>query len=370
MPDRPGVMSGPRLECQPEEVRGREQDSTRSHCGSQRLSSSFSLGRCLLISDEAAVSGRGNRDSLHVANSVRTRTCLSAQWKGALAKGVSSKSSQRGQRGLAMYAYVINLARSTDRQAHITAELERAEMDFEIVPAVDGRTLDLSDSTLVDPSLVSRCQFPAGAAGCALSHFRIYQKILEDSRDRALVLEDDVLLPADLSDLGDVIADHLTGAEVALLNYASFPPGPLRMSLKGSVDLPSSRLLALPIDARQLVNAGAYVITREACARMIEHLLPIRATADDWRFYYEEGFLDRVRCVLPRPVPKSPNFESTIGFYSLGSGVRARLVGPFVRYKIPFLHQAILYRRRRIMRHWDRAEVVDIPFIEKPSRLG
>jgi len=269
-----------------------------------------------------------------------------------------------------MHAYVINLARSPDRRAHIVAELQRTGLDYEIIPAVDGRTLDLNNSAVVDPSLASRCPFPAGAAGCALSHFHIYQKMLEDDRDRALILEDDVSLPADLSDLADDVAGHLTGAEVALLNYGSYPPGPLRISPEGSVDLSSSRRLALPIDVRQLVNAGAYVITRQACARIIEHVLPIRATADDWRFFYEEGFLDRVRCVLPQPVTKSPNFESTIGLYSLGNGVKARLVGPFVRRKIPLLHQVILHRRQRIMRHWDRAEVVDMPFIEKPSRLG
>jgi glycosyl transferase, family 25 len=269
-----------------------------------------------------------------------------------------------------MHAYVINLARSPDRRAHIVAELQRTGLDYEIVPAVDGRTLDLNDPTLIDPSLVSRCPFPAGAAGCALSHFNVFQKIMEDGRENALILEDDVRLPADLSDLADELAGYMTGAEVALLNYASYPPGPLRISSESSVDLTSSRRLSLPIDARQLVNAGAYVITRQACARMLENVLPIRATADDWRFFYETGVLDRVRCVLPQPVAKSPNFESTIGLYSLGNGLKARMLGPLVRKKIPLVHQAILYRRRRIIRGWDRAEVVDLPFIEKPSRLG
>ena len=185
-----------------------------------------------------------------------------------------------------MHVYVINLARSVDRRAHITVECQSAGLDFEIIPAVDGRTLDLSDSTLIDPSLTSGWPFPAGTAGCVLSHLHIYQKIIEDGRDRALVLEDDVILPADLSDLAEDVAGHLTGAEVALFDYSCYPPGPLRMSLDGSVELPSSRLLALPIDAGQLANSGAYVITRQACERMIEHLLPIRATSDGWQFYY------------------------------------------------------------------------------------
>jgi glycosyl transferase, family 25 len=270
-----------------------------------------------------------------------------------------------------MHAYVINLARSPERRAHITAELQRTGLNYEFIPAVDGRTLDLSDSALIDfASLTSRCPFPAGMAGCCLSHFNVYQKILEDGRDRALILEDDVTLPADLSDIADAVGSHLTGAEVALLNSAKCPPGRLRVSLEGSVDLPSSRLLALPLEARDVVNAGAYVITRQACERMIEYVLPVRSCSDDWRLFYEEGVLDRVRCVVPQPVTKNHNFESTIGFYSIGNGVRARLVGPLVRHKIPLLHQAILYRRQRIMREWERVEVVDMPFIEKPSRLG
>ena len=269
-----------------------------------------------------------------------------------------------------MHTYVINLARSTDRRAHIVAELQQTDLSYEFIEAVDGRIVDLDDTSLVDPSLATRSPFPAGTAGCALSHLHTCQKILEDGRDRALVLEDDVKLPADLGELADEVARHMTGAEAALLNFASYPPGPLRISSEGSVDLAASRQLALPIDLRQLVNSGAYVITREACARIVERILPIRVTADDWRYFYDEGFVDRVRCVLPQPVPKSPNFESTIGLYSLGNGVKARLVGPFVRHKIPLLHQAIQHRRQRIIRDWDRAEVVDQPFVERPSRLG
>jgi glycosyl transferase, family 25 len=267
-----------------------------------------------------------------------------------------------------MQAYVINLARSVDRRAHITAELKKTGLDYEIITAVDGRDLNLQDSTIIDSSLLARNSFPIGTAGCALSHQSAYQKIVADGLDEALVLEDDVTLPADLGTLADTVAGHLTGAEVALLNYGS--QDICKISLEGAVDLPSSRLLALPIDVGQLVNAGAYIITQEACKRMNESALPVRANADDWRFFYKEGILDRVRCVLPLTVVKNPKFESTIGLYSLGNGLKGRLVEPFVRHKIPLLHQVILYRRQRILRQWDRSEIVDVSFIEKPSRLG
>ena len=147
-----------------------------------------------------------------------------------------------------MQAYVINLARSTDRRAHITAELQKAGMDYEIMTAVDGRDLDLSDRTTIDPAFSYLTQLLPGTAGAALSHLNAYRKIVADGLDVALVLEDDVMLPADLSSLADAVADQLTGAEVALLSYGSYRF--CALSPEGSVQLPSSRLLALPIEIR------------------------------------------------------------------------------------------------------------------------
>lgn len=274
-----------------------------------------------------------------------------------------------------MRAYVINLARSLDRRAYITTELKKTGLEYEIVTAVDGRELDLSDATIVDPSLpyldpslpIVDTGLAAGTAGAALSHLSVYRKIIADGLDAALVLEDDVVVPADLRKMADAVAGELTGAEVALLSVDS--PDPCKVSRAGSVQLASARVLALPIDVHQPRSAAAYIITREACERMVKCLPPVRVQADTWWFFYGEGLLDRVRCVVPMPVHKNPRFTSTIGSYSLGNGVRGRLVRQVARRKVPVLHQALVYRRQRILRDWSRSEIVDTPFIAKPSRL-
>ena len=174
-------------------------------------------------------------------------------------------------------------------------------------------------------------------------------------------------MPPDLNSLVDAVAGHLDGAEVALLNYDSKET--CRMSQEGAVGLPSSRQLVLPIDVRQPRSSAGYVITMDACKRMDESVLPVQIGPDDWWFFYREGVLDRVRCVMPMPVSKSPEFESTIGHYSLGTGLKGRLMAPLVRHKVPVLHQAISYRRQKIQRQYTRSEFVDMPFVEKPSRL-
>jgi glycosyl transferase family 25 len=267
-----------------------------------------------------------------------------------------------------MHAYVINLARSPERRAHITSELRKTKVDYEIITGVDGGDLDLNDRATIDPSLFTRSSWPAGMAGCALSHLRIYQKMVADGLDTALVLEDDVTLPPDLGSLADALAGRLAGAELVLLNYDS--KDTCKMSREGAVELPSSRRLVLPIDVRQPGSSAAYLITQEAAKRMSESVLPVRVSPDDWWFFYREGALDRIRCVVPLPVTKSPEFESTIGLYGLGKGLKARLLEPLVRHRVPLLHQAISYRRQRIYRQMTRSEIVGAPFIEKPSRLA
>jgi glycosyl transferase, family 25 len=269
-----------------------------------------------------------------------------------------------------MRAYVINLARSTDRRAHIVAELKKTNLNYEIVTGIDGRELDLSDRTIADPSVISYNRLPAGAVGCALSHLEAYQRIISDGADRALILEDDVNLPADIGSVIDAVAEHLTGAEVALLNYHT--DDVCQLSSTEAVSLPSSRMLALPIDVTQLTSTGAYVITRSACERMTKSMPPIRANADDWQFFYKEEILDRIRGVWPPVVIKNAKLDSTIGSYSLANtaDLKARLLGPLVRRNIPILHQLIIYRRHRIFRKRNQSKIVDgIPFINKPCRI-
>ena len=116
-----------------------------------------------------------------------------------------------------MYAYVINLERSPDRRAHMVSELKKAGLDYEFVPACDGRDLDPNDQSVITPELLAKSPFPANQGATSLSHLRCYERMIAQGRDTALVLENDVLLPADINALTDAVAAHLTGSEVALL---------------------------------------------------------------------------------------------------------------------------------------------------------
>jgi glycosyl transferase family 25 len=259
-------------------------------------------------------------------------------------------------------AYVINLARSTNRRDHMVRELRKTGMDHEFVEGVEGRDLDLSDTSLVNPTWEGRSPFWPGAVGCILSHRKVYEEILESGAEGALVLEDDVILPVDMNALVEAVSAHMAGAEVVLLQYFSSGSGErgvaYRLHRQGSIRLPFSTVLAFPTDIGDVGGAGAYLITREACHRMARAVLPVRAPADDWEFFYNKGALERVRCVAPIPVQINSAFRTTIDHYDAGT-LQTRVRETAI--KVPLLSQALTIRRRRIMKRKTRVELVDDP---------
>jgi glycosyl transferase, family 25 len=267
-----------------------------------------------------------------------------------------------------MHAYVINLDRSADRRSHMIAELARTGIDYEFVRAVDGRQLDPATAAeMVAPAALASSWFRPGVLGGCLSRIHTYRKILADGRDLALVLEDDVNVPADLGELADAVGAQLSGAEIGLLSYDHRKT--LLLSRHDAVSLPSGRKLGLPIGAHHLVSGCAYVITREACARYAARMLPLRARTDDWWHYYQEGFFDRLWCVMPVVVTKCGSFASTIDRRAPTSP-RMLIREAAVRYRFEPVLRAIAFRRELIYRREVRVRLVDVPLAaEEPSSL-
>ena len=268
-----------------------------------------------------------------------------------------------------MHVYIINLARSPDRREYMVTQLANTGLSYEVVDGIDGRRLDFDNSEtarLVAPSVLVDKSLLAGEIGCAMSHLRVYEKFLSDSHDYALILEDDVTLPRDLASLVEDIAQSLSGAEVVLLNFDS--TGPVRLARSEMIDLQTNRALVLPIDGDQILSAAAYMVTREACLRLVKGLLPISAKADEWAIRFNAGMIDRVRCIIPIAVTKSSVFPSTMDYNPRGS-IKARILEFVARYDFGGAQKLMAYRRRRIWRRMTAFELSDAPFVNKPSRL-
>ena len=96
---------------------------------------------------------------------------------------------------------MINLDRAPERLARISAQLQRLQLPYTRLAAVDARALTPAQKALLDEPAFQRKHGMTpvpGELGCYLSHVAVMRAFLASQAEFALVLEDDVLLQASL----------------------------------------------------------------------------------------------------------------------------------------------------------------------------
>ena len=198
--------------------------------------------------------------------------------------------------------FVINLKRSTERRKLMCEHLDKYGVDYEIFEATDGRALTAEEEQKVGTSdqvilemaggrkfMVKDKMSPA-EIGCALSHLRLYQHILDQGLEQVVILEDDEVLNDD--------------SFLALnnLNVITEPWDVVHFSaVSGIKNLPCSRkyyfdkkrgmyfsrtgMHNATLDAifnRRRICFGAvfYVVTPRACEVLLEKGYPVRLVSD------------------------------------------------------------------------------------------
>ena len=206
--------------------------------------------------------------------------------------------------------YVINLDRSPERLTRISGQLKKARLGFERVPAVDGRDLDLGESDVSMAQLVDvdhwrkyhhRTLLPA-EVGCYLSHLNALDMFLASGRESALILEDDAEIPETLGSMLTALHRHRSEWDIVKL-HARHPGPQIRRSRLGDQGWLTSYIA-------DHAGATAYLLNKEAAARLKAYLLPARLPYDH---LFHRGFAHglRVRGVSPMPI-RPANLDSII----------------------------------------------------------
>jgi GR25 family glycosyltransferase involved in LPS biosynthesis len=119
---------------------------------------------------------------------------------------------------------VINLERRTDRKMVITQLLKTVNItDYTFFKAVDGRTLESTNELrklFQDNDFGNR----KGVMGCALSHYRLWQELVNDkTHDYYVIFEDDIKLNRDQGNLKtrmDKLKPEMSEKEFLFLGYS------------------------------------------------------------------------------------------------------------------------------------------------------
>jgi len=175
--------------------------------------------------------------------------------------------------------WVVNLPRSTERREYISGHLQALGLPFEIVPAVDGWDLPAQElAELYSAEQTVACikrEMALGEVGCALSHLRLYQRMLDEGIDEALIVEDDAVLDPGVPELLAQRQRWPADWEILMLYHGS---GPVSWWHSQAV----SRRFRIGRFALPAYGTVGYLVTQSAARKILALAYPVRVPSDHW----------------------------------------------------------------------------------------
>ena len=212
-----------------------------------------------------------------------------------------------------MNCFIINLPRDAERREFIIDDMEKCNLDFSIIEAVDGSLLSTEDIGKYYNEKKSielfNIKLSLGEIGCALSHIGIYQKMVSGNISSAVIMEDDVCIidskiDGVLKNLEDTYpADYPV---VVLLNYVK-----RYVSNKDDISIGEKYVLH---DSYRGVSASGYFITKAAARILAKNIFPVYVVADKWEYFQEKFF--PIKMLVPNCISLSDkSLSSTIDLF-------------------------------------------------------
>jgi glycosyl transferase, family 25 len=204
------------------------------------------------------------------------------------------------QRLPGLMVLLINLPRSTDRRARMEQRLAALGLDYELLPAVDGRAQWEQLLPSVDLPAFQRHaggDVLPGEIGCYHSHLQAWQRLVASDTQVLLVLEDDMVFHD----------DFMQALRIALRGRAHWDMLKLA-KIRAKQPVCQGRLGPYRLNAciGAFTGFGAYLIQRETAQRLLPQLLPIRAPIDR---ELEQVHRHNIRHFSLEPFPAHPQDE-------------------------------------------------------------
>ncbi|EJF54922.1 glycosyltransferase involved in LPS biosynthesis [Saprospira grandis DSM 2844] len=221
-----------------------------------------------------------------------------------------------------MKIFVTNLDDQGDRKKHMVQQMKKLGLNFEFIPCIDGRSWTADEvSPLVSPEffrMYKKYQWLSnGAIAVSLTHLQnIYQKMIDEDIDYALVLEDDILLNPDIKNLLPKIEKQLKEEPINdILLLCKQLNQELTLSKKKSISLDDKYATYIldPDNLKHISSGAAYIINKQLAQKFIEDQQPLNAVMDWWESHIENKTVKQLRVVYPFLVTTG-EFSSTLGY--------------------------------------------------------
>jgi glycosyl transferase, family 25 len=207
--------------------------------------------------------------------------------------------------------FVITLPQATQKQRQIKERLENLNIPFEFVEGVNGKLLSEEELREVFDREKSHnyykwyrnrtgsagVELSRGEIGCALAHRKIFQKMVNENIDSAIILEDDVFVTEDflpiiekviaclkcnsvkknfIIKLDDTILTYY-GTLVKLKNFLTHFLRPIQIRI--------DKDLAIVKTVMNFGGAQSYYIDNAAARAFLNINYPVFITSDEWNYF-------------------------------------------------------------------------------------
>lgn len=170
----------------------------------------------------------------------------------------NTSPAYEGEGGVMIPTFYINLDRHPDRRAFIEKQLTEIGIIAERISGVDGRHL---------PPDIAKCfsfanHLTDGEVGCAASHLKVWQIIVDRDVPASLILEDDALLSAAIANVLPTLLSTLPSDwDIVRLCRTS------KRAVRPIAKLPEGRMLVRY--SRVPVGAAGYLVSRSGAVKLL-----------------------------------------------------------------------------------------------------
>jgi len=196
---------------------------------------------------------------------------------------------------ISLITYVINLDRSVDRLDFVKNNLDRIELPFTRLPAIDGKELTKKHWDKVDENGYKNFHgkiLRSAEVGCYLSHCLAMEKFLETDNEFCLILEDDCDFEESFIDVLHSLVKCKD--EWDLVKLSGRHSG---MPTTQKILFDDYKLVAF---LAKNTGASSYIINRYAAEQYLKNIYPMRVPYDH-EFDKSWKFNIKFRAVLPFP---------------------------------------------------------------------
>ena len=247
-----------------------------------------------------------------------------------------------------MKVYVTALKSNKQRYEYINSHLRTLNLDYKIVDAIDKKEIskdEIRNYYMLDDLNKIFSSINIGNTANKMSREIAYNEFLKTDEKSALFLEDDVILPKNISEILEKLEQKIRDNEVILLDYRTVNSSyKIGISTVNSEKI-NNKILAYPLQLDGLVGGAAYILPRKVAENFINLKLYQKLfTMDNWNNYYNNNAFAQLRVLYPVIIKLKP-FASSIGYVPTNSwGYKIKNL--IEKNKIPLFYNLIILKRK------------------------